>query len=141
MATSSDGTHFSWQGEVLGVGEGWDAYQARLSSVVAFGGGGAGGGGGGFAGAGGGGGGGFAGYYDGAGSPAEDTEERCGVAVSTDLRTWRQVTAAGPALVSPHATGSLRYVEAVRIDGASVVYYEYARPDGSHELRRNLLVG
>jgi hypothetical protein len=122
LAISTDGTHFSWHGEALGVGQGWDAYQARLSSVVAFGGG-------------------FLGYYDGAGSVADDTEEHCGVAVSTDLRAWRSVTTDGPVLVSPFATGSLRYVEAVTIDGAPFVYYEYTRADGSHELRRNALGG
>jgi hypothetical protein len=120
LATSRDGLRFSWQYEALGVGQGWDAYQARISSIVSFGAG-------------------FAGYYDGAGSPADDTEEHCGLAVSLDLRHWRRVTVDGPALVSAHASGSLRYVEAVSIEGSSFVYYEYARPDGSHELRRNLL--
>jgi hypothetical protein len=120
LATSADGTHFSWQGEVFGVGDGWDAYQARLSSVVALPGG-------------------FLAYYDGAASAADDTEEHCGVAVSTDLRHWRRVTVEGPCLVSPYATGSLRYVEALTIGGTAWVYYEYTRPDGSHELRRNRL--
>jgi len=120
LATSRDGVRFAWQGEALGVGAGWDAYQARLSSVSRLGAG-------------------FVGYYDGAASPADDTEEHCGVAVSLDLRSWHRVTPERPALVSPHASGSLRYVEAVDIEGSSFVYYEYARPDGSHELRRNQL--
>lgn len=122
VATSTDAVHFQWQGEVFGVGDRWDAYQARLSSIMPVPGG-------------------FVGYYDGAGSRAEDTEERCGLAVSVDLRTWRRVTTDGPALVSPHATGSLRYVDAVRAGGSWWAYYEYARPDGSHELRRNVLPG
>ena len=120
LATSSDGMRFVWQGEALGVGQGWDAYQARLSSVSPFGPG-------------------FVGYYDGAASAADDTEEHCGVAVSLDLRRWQPVTPERPALISPYASGSLRYVEAVDIQGSSFVYYEYARPDGSHELRRNLI--
>ncbi len=120
LATSDDGVRFVWQGEVLGVGRGWDAYQARLSSVWRLGPG-------------------FVAYYDGAGSPADDTEEHCGVAVSVDLRRWQSVTPEGPALISPYASGSLRYVEAVDIQGSSFVYYEYARSDGSHELRRNLI--
>ena len=120
LATSRDGVSFSWQGEALGVGVGWDAYQARLSSVARFGAG-------------------FVGYYDGAGSVADDTEEHCGLAVSLDLHRWQRVTPDRPALVSPHASGSLRYVEAVNIQGSSWAYYEYARPDGSHELRRNQL--
>ena len=122
LATSNDGTNFAWRHEALGVGRGWDAYQARLSSVLPFGPG-------------------FVGYYDGAASRADDTEEHCGIAVSLDLHRWRRVTTEGPALVSPHATGSLRYVETVAIEGSSWAYYEYARPDGSHELRRSPLVG
>jgi hypothetical protein len=121
LATSTDGTHFAWQGKVLGVGAGWDAYQARISSLVPFGAG-------------------FVAYYDGARSPADDTEEHCGLAVSTDLRSWRRVTTGGPALVSPYATGSLRYVEPLQLAASSWVYYEYTRPDGSHELRRNRLL-
>ncbi len=120
LATSRDGVSFAWQGEALGVGRGWDAYQARLCSVSPFGPG-------------------FVGYYDGAGSVADDTEEHGGVAVSADLRHWVPVTPDGPALISAYASGSLRYVEAVDIQGSSFVYYEYARPDGSHELRRNLI--
>jgi hypothetical protein len=120
LATSADGVHFSWQGEALAVGRGWDAYQARLSSLVAFEDG-------------------FLAYYDGAAAAADDTEEHCGLAVSSDLRAWRPVTTDGPALVSPYATGSLRYVEAVSIEGSPFAYYEYTRPDGSHELRRNAL--
>jgi hypothetical protein len=122
LATSDDGVNFIWRDEALGVGQGWDAYQARLSSASRFGDG-------------------FVGYYDGAASRADDTEEHCGVAVSLDLRRWRRVTTERPALVSPHATGSLRYVETIAIQGSSWAYYEYARPDGSHELRRNLLAG
>ncbi|HTW07468.1 MAG TPA: sialidase family protein [Acidimicrobiales bacterium] len=120
LATSRDGLRFAWQGQALGVGQGWDAYQARLSSVAAMPGG-------------------FLGYYDGAASFADDTEEHCGLAVSSDLRTWWPVTTRAPALVSPYGTGSLRYVEALTIEGAPWVYYEYTRPDGSHELRRNRL--
>jgi hypothetical protein len=120
VAASTDGFGFTWLGQALAVGRGWDAYQARLSSVVPLGAG-------------------FAGYYDGAGSPAEDTEERCGLAFSTDLSHWRRATERAPVLVSPHASGSLRYVDAVTIGGAAFVYFEFARPDGAHELRRQRL--
>jgi hypothetical protein len=125
LATSADGVHFSWQGEVLGVGRQrgqWDAYQARLASLVAFEDG-------------------YVAYYDGAATPADDTEEHCGLAASLDLRSWRSVTTGAPVLVSPYATGSLRYVEVLSIEGSPFVYYEYTRPDGSHELRRNPLGG
>lgn len=120
LASIQDGTDFSWEGEVLGVGRSWDAYQARISSVLPVGTG-------------------YVCYYDGGASKAEDTEERCGLAVSDDLRHWHSVTPDGPALVSPYATGSLRYVEVLPIGDETWAYYEYARPDGSHELRRNRL--
>lgn len=122
LATSQDGLRYAWRGEALAVGTSgsWDAYQARLGSVVAFGDG-------------------FVGYYDGAATPAHDTEERCGIACSVDLLSWRRVSVAAPALISSHATGSLRYVDVVEIAGAWWAYYEYTRADGSHELRRSRL--
>lgn len=43
----------------------------------------------------------------------------------------------GPILVSPHGSGSLRYMDAVPFEDRILYYYEYARPDGSHELRVN----
>jgi hypothetical protein len=122
LATSLDGLRYAWRGETLAVGTSgsWDAYQARLGSVVSFGDG-------------------FVGYYDGAANPAEDTEERCGIACSVDLRSWRRVSGAAPELISPHVTGSLRYVDVVEIAGVWWAYYEYTRADGSHELRRTRL--
>jgi hypothetical protein len=118
LATSLDGLRFRWEGELLGVGSGWDRYQARLSSVLATPAG-------------------FVGFYDGAAGPEEDTEERLGIAVSPDLRRWERLSVDEPWLVSPHATGSLRYLDALPLDGEWWLYYEYARPDGSHELRLN----
>jgi hypothetical protein len=34
LAVSLDGVRFRWLGETLGVGEGWDRYQARLSGIL-----------------------------------------------------------------------------------------------------------
>jgi hypothetical protein len=116
LAVSEDGIRFRWQGEVFGVGSGWDRYQARLTSIVRSGRG-------------------FVGFYDGSAGPDQDTEERLGLAVSSDLVRWRRSSADGPWLESPHATGSLRYLDALERDGEWLLYYEYARPDGSHELR------
>jgi hypothetical protein len=118
LATSRDGISFRWEGELLGVGTGWDRYQARLSSVLRTSAG-------------------FVGFYDGASGPEEDTEERLGIAVSPDLRRWERRSVDEPWLVSPHATGSLRYLDVLSLDGEWWLYYEYARPDGSHELRLN----
>lgn len=120
LAVGDDGISYRWLGEVLPVGEGWDRYQARLSGIVGWGGG-------------------FVGLYDGAASAAEDTEERLGVAVSFDLRSWLRVSPDGPWLVSPHATGSLRYADGVEVDGELWLYYEAARADGSHDLRLSRL--
>jgi hypothetical protein len=77
----------------------------------------------------------FVGFYDGSAARDEDTEEKLGVAVSFDLVRWRRLSEEGPWLVSPHATGSLRYLDVLERDGEWWLYYEYARPDGSHELR------
>lgn len=118
LATSADGVRFEWRGECFAVGDGWDRYQARLSGIVRAGGL-------------------YIAYYDGAGDPSEDTEERCGIAISDDLHRWERLTNDEPWLVSPHASGSLRYVDVVPVDGQLFVYYEYARADGSHELRVN----
>ena len=122
LAESDDGESFRWCGETLAVGVAgaWDAYQARISCVVPFDDG-------------------FVAYYDGAASRADDTEEHCGLACSLDLRSWGRVTVDGPVLLSPHATRSLRYVDAVAIAGQWWAYYEYTRADGSHELRRSRL--
>src|SRR5450755_101027 len=120
LASSRNSLRYNWRGEALAVGSsgGWDAYQARLGCVVPLGGG-------------------FVGYYDGASSEAADTEECCGIACSLDLTSWLRISVQAPALVSPHATGSLRYVDVVNIAGSWWAYYEYSRADGSHELRRN----
>lgn len=120
LAVGLDGLRFHWLGETLHVGESWDRYQARLSCVVRRGSL-------------------FVGLYDGAAGPEEDTEERLGVAFSSDLVHWKRASVDAPWRVSPHATGSLRYPDAVELDGILHLYYEYAREDGSHELRLNRL--
>lgn len=119
LAISHDGLHFEWQGEVLGPVAGrWDAYCARISSLlytppV------------------------FTAFYDGSRSVEENYEEKLGLAISFDLRHFQRLSVEGPFLVSPHGSGSLRYLEALAVEGEVFYYYEYARPDGSHELRLN----
>ncbi|MFF4888263.1 glycoside hydrolase family protein [Micromonospora chersina] len=122
LATSTDGASFDFRPDVLPVGAGWDRYQARITTVLTMPDG-------------------YLAYYDGSAAAAENYEETTGVAVSTDLATWRSLTPDGPLLVSPHASGSLRYADAVPVDDDIVVFYEYARPDGAHELRLNRLSG
>lgn len=69
----------------------------------------------------------------------ENYEERTGLAQSLDLVHWDRITENAPALVSPHASGSLRYIDVLQTDEEVLYYYEYARPDGSHELRMSRL--
>ncbi|MEP9381276.1 hypothetical protein [Nocardioides sp. KR10-350] len=117
LATSLDGRTFAWQGPVFDVGSGWDRYQARLNTVLPLGGA-------------------YLSMYDGSGDVTENYEERTGLAISHDLRQWHSLTPDRPWITSPYATGSLRYFDAVPQDGETWLYFEFARPDGSHDLRR-----
>ncbi len=123
LAISSDGVSFDWQGDVFSPAPGhWDAYAARIGAVLP-------------AGAG------FLAFYDGGAGIEENYEERCGLAVTFDLRHFHRVSVNEPFLTSPHGSGSLRYLDALVVPGVSAggeevrCYYEYARADGSHELR------
>lgn len=117
LATSPDGLSWTWQGEVLGPPDsGWDGYCTRINSFLPVGGG-------------------YVGFYDGGRDESENFEEKCGVCVSDDLRSWRRLTTDGPWVAWPHASGSMRYVHAMVLNDQLYYYYEAARPDGSHELR------
>lgn len=122
LATSSDGRHWQWEGRILDTGppHAWDGYQSRLNSVVPMAG---------F----------WLGFYDGAESERENYEEHCGLATSVDLRRWTRLTPVQPAILAPHGTRSVRYMEVVLQDAALYCYYEYARADGAHELRRRIV--
>jgi len=115
-AISQDGTAFEYLGEVLPTGNGWDGYETRLCCVLPTDGS-------------------YVALYDGSASHRENYEERCGVAVSTDLLHWLRTTPSGPRYVSPHGTGSLRYCDAVAVGESRYLYFEQARADGAHELR------
>lgn len=67
--------------------------------------------------------------------PGENYEERCGLAASADLRHWERLTADAPWITGPYGNGSVRYTDAVAVEGQWWIYYEMARPDGAHELR------
>ena len=117
LATSHDGYAWTWEGDILTPpDEGWDQYAARLGTIawtppV------------------------FVGLYDGSRDVGGNYEERCGLATSYDLRTWRRLTPEGPWVVSPHGTESVRYVDVVADGSGWLYYYEMARADGSHDLR------
>jgi hypothetical protein len=122
LAISRDLDHWEWQGVVLAPGAtGWDCYCRRLNSVVPL----------------------PAGaaearylaFYDGSASHLENYEEKCALAVSGDLRRWQSLSSAGPRFTSPHASTSLRYLDAKWAAGRWHLFYEFARPDGAHDLR------
>jgi hypothetical protein len=117
LATSSDLDHWEWKGIALRpAATGWDRYCRRINSVVPTGDG-------------------FLAYYDGSASHEENYEEKTGLAVSSDLMTWTSLTEAAPAFTSPHGSGSLRYMDAQADGDKTRLFYEFARPDGAHDLR------
>jgi hypothetical protein len=118
LATCTAGSvdAFAWHGEVLGVGEGWDRYQARIGSIVAVDDS-------------------WVALYDGSASHEDNYEERIGLAASDDLRSWTRRTTDGPWMLGPGPTGSIRYVDAHRLPGEWRFYAEVTRPDRAHDLR------
>jgi hypothetical protein len=117
LAVSRDGFNYEWLGTVLGVHEGaWDAYAARVSCILrlpavtlAF--------------------------YDGGADVDQNYEEKTGAAVCNGPASLTRLSRSAPWLVSSKGTGSLRYMSTLSFDGKVGFYYEWARPDGSHELR------
>lgn len=59
------------------------------------------------------------------------------MALTSDFRYFQRVSYMEPLLWSPYASGSLRYLDVVQVKKSLCFYYEYAREDGSHELRVN----
>ena len=123
LATSRDLRDWEWRGVVFAPpADGWDKYCRRLNSAVALppaaGQPGR-----------------FLGFYDGSASHLENYEERCALAVSPDLAQWNTRSPGEAAFTSPHASRSLRYVDARFAEGRWHLFYEFARPDGAHDLR------
>ena len=117
LATSENGRDWQWHGPLLLPAKGkWDAYCARIGCLwyqapvwLAL--------------------------YDGSADVSENYEERCGLAYSCDLRTFHRVSRSGPLWQNPHASGALRYFDVLDFPNERFLYYEMARPDGSHDLR------
>lgn len=121
LATSIDGKTFAWQGDIFSpTGKGWDAWCRRICSVVRLDGV-------------------YTAFYDGAADVSGNYEERTGLLSGTDVRNLTCLTPDASILTSPHATGSLRYVDAIQFPDRIHYYYEYARENGSHELRMNVV--
>lgn len=117
LATSLNGKNWKWEGKILDVSENsWDKYQARITSVIyvpPV----------------------FIGFYDGSLSEKENYEERCGLCMSYDLRSFESITPEGPILESPYNTRSIRYIDFLEKEDEIWYYYEFCREDGAHELR------
>lgn len=118
VVRSADGVNFEWQGEVLPPGDSWDSKLTRVDTMAYVPPG-------------------FTVLYGGRSGIEETYEDRTGIAVSFDLKTFQKLTPHKPALQSVHATGSLKYSDIVVLDDAYVFYYECARVDGAHEIRMN----
>src|SRR5207244_1992760 len=62
------------------------------------------------------------------------------LARSPDLRRWERL-GDGPAVGAAGGPGTVRYVESLATPGGTLFFYEYTRPDGSHELRASRASG
>lgn len=117
LATSDDGLRWRWEGGLLEPSAGgWDGYCTRIGCIwpegpvwLAL--------------------------YDGSASVAENYEEQCGLAFSADLRQFHTISRQGPWLRPPQGRGALRYFDTLILGRHQFLYYEMARPDGSHDLR------
>jgi hypothetical protein len=117
LATSRDLDKWEYQGVIFKPEEKeWDCYCRRINSIVPVGKR-------------------FFAFYDGSASHLENYEEKTGLAVSYDLKSWKSITKVGPAYTSPHASNSLRYIDAQSMGGVFHIFYEFAREDGAHDLR------
>lgn len=117
LAVSRDLDNWEWQGVVLKPDvTGWDKYCRRINSVARVGDR-------------------WLAFYDGSASEAENYEEKCALAVSSDLRSWKSISPNGPTFTSPHTSTSLRYLDAKFANGQWHLFYEFARPDGAHDMR------
>ncbi len=120
LAVSGDGLRFRWLGDAIVPGAGWDRQMARASTVlylppV------------------------FYVFYDGRTGEGDVYEDKTGLCVTLDLKTFHKVTEDAPLCQSPHGQGCLRYLDAVQRGRRIYYYYEYGRPDGAHELRASVV--
>ncbi len=124
-AVSGDGRTFQWLGDASPVARpqgdagkaAWDLFCRRTAAILPLDTGG------------------YLAFYDGSASVSENYEERTGLAFTADLREYISLSPCGPNLASPHASGSLRYLDVLPVGFELFFYYELARADGGHELR------
>ncbi len=118
LATSKDLDNWDWQGVVLTPEgkTGWDKYCRRINSVLPLDGK-------------------YYAFYDGSAGHHENYEEKTGLAISDDLIDWKVLSPDEPVVLSPHASGSLRYIDAQHVGDEIVFIYELTRENGAHEMR------
>jgi hypothetical protein len=112
FATSSDGLMWTWGAVALaGRAGAWDARGARVTAVLADG----------------------RASYDGRATKEENFSERTGLAMPTTPPGALAAAGEGP-------VSDARYLDVVALPGGSYrIYYEAPLPDGSHELRTELV--
>ena len=110
-ATSDDGLAWEWHGIVLAGRPGaWDARGARLTAVLPDG----------------------RAAYDGRATKEENWFERTGLARRAERDSFEQVGA--------QPVADARYLEVLALpEGGYRIYYEARLPDGSHELRTEVV--
>lgn len=115
-AASADGVYFEtleYVYEAAGDGS-WHGHRGRLDGLFPYQGG-------------------WVGTFSGGRTMFDNYEEPCGLLAGPSPDEMRRLDAGGPWIESPY--GCVRYVFGVPVDGSVFFYYEYARQDGSHELR------
>jgi hypothetical protein len=116
LAESSDGLYFPSLEYVFEApaDDSWHGRRARINSVFPW----------------------AEGYvatFDGGRTSYDNYEEWAGLATSPDRRRFTRLDSAEPWVRSPH--GCVRYVYGLVVDDRVFFYYEFTRPDGSHDLR------
>lgn len=118
LLQSADGLHFHYVRDFLSPGSHWDRLSTVATTVMLsapW----------------------FVVFFDGRRDASDSYEGKAGLAVTTDFEHVYKLDVFQPRFRSPHASGCLRYVDVVQTSDADYFYYEYAREDGSHELRVN----
>ena len=119
LATSSDLVNWEWKGVVFAPEPGgWDRYCRRINSFIQLSNDS------------------FLGFYDGSLGHQQNYEEKTGLAEWKAETAWKSLSSDQPFLTSPHASGSLRYIDAQRLGfDDALLFYEFARADSAHDLR------
>jgi len=116
-ATSTDGIHFDWKGEVFKPPQtGWDADCRRIASVLPLKGQ-------------------LVAFYDGISGSENNHEDVSALALGPRIDALAPIEPELFKIVSPWGTGSCRFIDMIRVRDKFYFYYECSRPDESHELR------